>query len=377
MKDFIPFSRPDLSPLEYELVTKALDLNHLQGSGPFINQGESKLKELHGQNSDALLTSSCSDALEMTCHLIDLKPGDEVIVPSYTFSSTANAVIAGGGKIAFADISLKNFCMTATEAENVKSSRTRAIIAVNYAGCGEDLRDLREYSKRNNLVLIEDNAHGISGTNKDGNLGTFGSMSTLSFHATKNITSGEGGALIINDDRFKDDAYILRDKGTNRKQFMSGQADKYTWHGFGSSYGMSDLSAALLVAQLERLDEIQSSRSKVWLEYQSRLRDWAQINGFQIPKIEQQYTSHIFWMLAPNKLNRDGFLNHLRSHAVHGTFHYVPLHSSPMGKKIGSFECPNSEFLGETLVRLPLSSNLNSSEIDRVIEAVLAFQTFK
>jgi dTDP-4-amino-4,6-dideoxygalactose transaminase len=311
----------------------------------------------------------------MACHLLNLKNGDEVIVPSYTFSSTANAVIAAGGTPVFADVSMEGFTMGLSEIKMAISPRTKAIIAVNYAGNGDSLAELASFCQKNQLILIEDNAHGLGGKLENKTVGTFGDISTLSFHATKNLTCGEGGALIVNNSDLIEQAYLLRDKGTNRRQFMLGQADKYTWHSFGSSYGLNDVSAAILKGQLERITEIQTARSQMWQSLRTGLDNWADINNFILARIQNSYTSHIFWMLAPDLNTRNKIILHLKSNGVNATFHYVPLHSSPMGLNFRNTGCLNSEEIGARLLRLPLGSNYESDEVERIIQGVLTFSS--
>ena len=368
----IPFSRPNIGELEKKYALEAIRSNFLQNGGSFVIDVESVLSQLHS-GATAILTTSCSDALEMACHLLNLKNGDEVVVPSYTFSSTANAVIAAGGTPVFADISMEGFTMGLSEIKPALTPRTKAIIAVNYAGNGDSLPELASFCQKNKLILIEDNAHGLGGMLENKTIGTFGDISTLSFHATKNLTCGEGGALILNNSDLIEQAYLLRDKGTNRRQFMLGQADKYTWHNFGSSYGLNDVSAAILKGQLERITEIQSARLQMWQSLRINLENWAERNNFTLPKSQKSYTSHIFWMLAPDLNTRNRIILHLKKSRVNSTFHYVPLHSSPMGLNFRNTGCLNSEELGARLLRLPLGSNYESNELDRIIQGVLTF----
>ena len=310
----------------------------------------------------------------MSALLLDLKDGDEVIVPSFTFVSTVNAFVLRGAKPIFADIRPDTLNLDESKLDALISPKTRAIVVVHYAGVGCEMDAIMEIANRHNIPVIEDNAHGLFGTYKGKQLGTFGVMATQSFHETKNFTSGEGGALLINDEKYVEDAEILREKGTNRSRFFRGQVDKYTWVNIGSSYLPSDMLAAFLLAQLEEREQIQSSRQRIWETYYKELSTWAEENSVQMPfvpaRCEQTY--HMFYLLFPNLEKRQAAIAHLKERGIQAVFHYLPLHLSPMGKKFGGKEgdCPVTEQVSDQLLRLPFYTNMTDEDQKRVVEAL-------
>jgi dTDP-4-amino-4,6-dideoxygalactose transaminase len=314
----------------------------------------------------------------MTALLLDIQPGDEVIVPSFTFVSTINAFVLRGAKPVFADVHPDTLNMDESKLENLITPRTRAIVPVHYAGVGCEMDDIVSIAKKHNITIIEDNAHGLFGRYKGCNLGTFGSFATQSFHETKNFTCGEGGALIINDPSYVERAEIIREKGTNRSRFYRGQVDKYTWVDIGSSYLPSDILAAFLYAQLEAREEIQRKRRQIWEKYYERLEAWAEENGVQLPKVpaycDQAY--HMFYLLLPSLVSRQAMIDHLKSRGILSVFHYLPLHLSDMGRRFGGQEgdCPVTEDISDRLLRLPFFNDLSEEDQELVVGAILEFE---
>ncbi len=372
----IPFNKPTQVGKEAEYMQQALQKNHLAGDGPFTKKAHAWLEETVGVPK-VLLTTSCTHALEMSALLLDLKDGDEVIVPSFTFVSTINAFVLRNAKPVFADIRPDTLNLDESRLEALITPKTRAIVVVHYAGVGCEMDAIMDIANRHNLPVVEDNAHGLFGKYKGKQLGTFGVMATQSFHETKNFTSGEGGALLINDKKYIEDAEILREKGTNRSRFFRGQVDKYTWVNVGSSYLPSDMLAAFLVAQLEEREQIQSKRKQIWETYYKELEAWAEENQIQMPFVpshcEQAY--HMFYILLPNLENRQAAIAHLKKHGIQAVFHYLPLHLSPMGEKFGGREgdCPITEQVSDRLLRLPFYTNMTEEDQMQVIKALKEF----
>jgi dTDP-4-amino-4,6-dideoxygalactose transaminase len=321
-----------------------------------------------------LLTTSCTDALEMAALLLALQPGDEVIVPSFTFVSTVNAFVLRGVTPRFADIRPDTLNMDERLIEALITPRTRAIVPVHYAGVGCEMDAICALAARHGLAIVEDNAHGLFGKYRGRYLGTLGHLATQSFHETKNFTCGEGGALLVNDERYVERAEILREKGTNRSRFFRGEVDKYTWVDVGSSYLPSDLLAAFLFAQLEARESIQARRREIWECYLDGLAPWAAGQGVRLPVVpahcEQSY--HLFYLLMPTPAARQHLIDHLRSRGIMAVFHYVPLHLSPMGQRHGgrAGDCRVTEAVAERLVRLPFYNDLSEPDQARVIEAI-------
>ncbi|MCC7187972.1 MAG: dTDP-4-amino-4,6-dideoxygalactose transaminase [Anaerolineales bacterium] len=372
----IPFNRPTNVGNELEYIQQAVQSSHLAGDGNFTKKSHAILEEAMNVPK-ALLTTSCTHALEMSALLLDLKEGDEVIVPSFTFVSTINAFVLRGAKAVFADVRPDTLNLDESKLEALITPQTRAIVVVHYAGVGCEMDAIMEIANRYHIPVIEDNAHGLFGKYKGKDLGAFGVMATQSFHETKNLTSGEGGALLINDEKYFEDAEILREKGTNRSRFFRGQVDKYTWVNLGSSYLPSEILAAHLLAQLEKREEIQSARKKIWETYYKELSDWAEENHVQMPFVPAhcEQTYHMFYMLFPSLEARTAAIAHLKARGIQAVFHYLPLHLSPMGEKFGGKvgDCPVTEQISDQLLRLPFYTNMTDEEQKTVISALKEF----
>jgi dTDP-4-amino-4,6-dideoxygalactose transaminase len=327
----------------------------------------------------ALLTTSCTHALEMTALLLDLKPGDEVIIPAYTFVSTVNAFVLRGAVPVMIDIRPDTLNLNETHLEPLITSRTKAIVVVHYAGVACEMDKILEVASRHRVPVVEDNAHGFLGKYRGRYLGTFGSLATLSFHETKNFTCGEGGALLINDPKLIERAEIIREKGTNRSRFFRGEVDKYTWVDVGSSYLLSDILAAFLYAQLEVRELIQSRRKLIWEYYYEELHDWARTFGIRLPTVpaecEQSY--HLFYLVLRSLEERQAMIEHLNRRGVSSIFHYQPLHLSRMGQRFGgrAGDCPVTELVSDRLLRLPFHNELTEEEQATVVTAIRDFET--
>jgi dTDP-4-amino-4,6-dideoxygalactose transaminase len=372
----IPFNKPCLTGKELLFVAEAILKGHASGDGAFTRKCHSFLEAELGVPR-ALLTTSCTHALEMAALLLDLKPGDEVIVPSFTFVSTVNAFVLRGAIPVFADIRPDTLNIDEVQIERLISPRTKAVVVVHYAGISCEMEPILKIARQHGIAVVEDNAHGLFAKYKGQYLGTFGCLATQSFHETKNITCGEGGALLINDPSFIERAEILREKGTNRSRFYRGQVDKYTWVDVGSSYLPSDLLAAYLYAQLEAWQSIQSKRKRIWDRYAGALAVWAANGGAQLPvapsHCEQSY--HMFYLLLPSMASRQALIEHLKRKGILSVFHYLPLNTSEMGTKFGGYagQCPVSESVCDRLLRLPFYNDISEGEQDEVIEAVCSF----
>jgi dTDP-4-amino-4,6-dideoxygalactose transaminase len=372
----IPFNRADISDVDQSYILKSIQNGYISGNGSF-----GKLAEKYFEESllvrRSLLTTSCTHALEMCALLLNLKDGDEVIVPSFTFVSTASAFLMHGAKPVFVDVDEATLNIDARNIEAAITPKTCAVCVVHYAGIAVDLDAIQSLCDKHGIVLIEDNAHGLFSTYKQKRLGSFGSLATLSFHETKNITCGEGGAILINEDSFIERAEILREKGTDRSRFLRGQVDKYTWVDLGSSWVISDILAAILMSQLERSDEIQKKRRYAFDFYERELSSWATNQGFRRPVVPEycQHSSHMYFLRLHGIDQRDQFIDHLKNLGISAVFHYQPLHLSFVGKSLGgkAGQCPVSEEAGDCLVRLPLFSLLNESQLERVTSAVTSF----
>jgi dTDP-4-amino-4,6-dideoxygalactose transaminase len=373
----IPFNRPTVVGKELYYISQTIQNGYSAGDGEFTKKCRALIEEALGVPK-VLLTTSCTDALEMTAILLDIKPGDEVIVPSFTFVSTINAFVLRGAKPVFADIRPDTLNMDETKLESLITPNTRAIVPVHYAGVGCEMDTIGTIADTYDISIVEDNAHGLFGKYKGRYLGTFGSFATQSFHETKNFTCGEGGALIVNDPRFVERAEIIREKGTNRSRYFRGQVDKYTWVDIGSSYLPSDILAAFLYAQLEAREEIQKKRSNIWELYYQRLDAWAEEKNVQLPKVpahcDQAY--HMFYLLLPSLASRQALIDHLKSRGILSVFHYLPLHLSDMGRQFGGREgdCPVTEDVSDRLLRLPFYNDLSEEDQEKVVEATLEFE---
>lgn len=372
----VDFNRPAIVGRELEYIQQAIDNGHISGDGPFTKKCHAFLEKELGVPK-ALLTTSCTHALEMSAILLDLQPKDEVIIPDFTFVSTVNAFVLRGARPVFVDIRPDTLNLDESKLEAAITPKTKAIVPVHYAGIGCEMDSIIDIAKRHDLVVIEDNAHGLLGKYKGKFLGTFGSMAAQSFHETKNFTSGEGGALLVNDPILVERAEIVREKGTNRSRFFRGQVDKYTWVDIGSSYLPSDILAAFLFAQFEQCEKIQLHRKQIWQLYHTGLKDWASKHDVQIPYIpdhcEQSY--HMFYMLLPNLELRQKLISYLRERGVYSVFHYLPLHLSEMGRSFGGKvgDCPVTERVSDRLVRLPFHNALTNAEQEQVIDLLHEF----
>ena len=373
----IPFNRACFEGKELAYITEAIANGHISGDGPFTKKCHEFFERELGVPK-ALLTTSCTHALEMAAILLGIEPGDEVIVPSFTFVSTVNAFVLRGARPVFIDIRPDTLNMDESLLEGLITRRTKAIIPVHYAGVGCEMDEIMAVAQRYGVPVVEDNAHGLLGRYKGRYLGTFGCMATQSFHETKNFTCGEGGALLINDPGYVERAEIIREKGTNRSRFFRGQVDKYTWVDVGSSFLPSDILAAFLFAQFEAREAIQNSRKRIWYGYQERLADWAVRHGVGLPTVpehcEQPY--HMFYMLLPSLVDRQALIAHLKTRNITSVFHYLPLHLSEMGRKLGGegFHCPVTEDISDRLVRLPFYNNLSEDDQATVVAAVNDFR---
>ena len=369
----IPFNRADIGSRDLALLSKSISDGHISGNGPFTKQAESEISRVIGSHK-TLLTTSCTHALEMSALLLNLKTGDEVIVPAFTFVSTASAFMLYGAKPVFVDVQHDTLNINPESVEAAITERTRAICVVHYGGVACEMKKLSEIAKRHDLVLIEDNAHGLFAKYKHQYLGTFGSLATQSFHETKNITCGEGGALIVNDPKLAERAEILREKGTDRAKFLRGQVDKYTWVDVGSSWVISDLLAAILCGQLERADDIYVKRMRIWNRYNIELTNWAENNNVMTPVVPDgcDHTGHVFFLRLATANSRDQFIRHLRDHGILAVFHYQPLHLSTVGRSLGGREgqFPVTEKAGDCLVRLPLFNSLTDAEQSFIIDTI-------
>lgn len=373
---WIPFNRVELSERDFALIREGVSNAHAAGDGPLSHRAEAMLEAWHGIGR-SLLAPSCTHALELCARLLHLGVGDEVIVPSFTFTSTAGAFALQGAQPVFVDVRDDTLNIDVDSAKAAITPRTRAICIVHYAGVAASPDRFRDLCAEHGLYLIEDNAHGLLGSFRGQPLGTFGALSTMSFHETKNISCGEGGALHINADHFLERAEILRQKGTDRSKFFRGEIDKYSWVDVGSSWILSDLLAAVLVGQLERREEIQKRRLAIWNRYAIGLKPWAEAMEVRLPVIHAgvDHPAHLFHLRLPTASDRSRFIAHLKSAGVNAVFHYQALNTSKVGVQFGGFEgqCPIAEQAAETLVRLPLHLHLSDDDVERVISATTSF----
>ena len=373
----IPFNKPTIVGKELFYISQAIHNGYSAGDAGFTKKCHALLESILSVPK-VLLTTSCTHALEMSARLLDIQHSDEVIVPSFTFVSTANAFALCGANIRFIDIRPDTLNLDENQIEDLITPQTKAIVPVHYAGVGCELDRIMAVAKNYNLAIIEDNAHGLFGRYKGRYLGTFGTFGMQSFHETKNFICGEGGALIINDPKYVERAEIIREKGTNRSRFFRGEVDKYTWVDIGSSYLPSDLLAAFLFAQLEEREQIQRQRKAIWDTYASNLGDWASTNDVRLPFIPAhcEQTYHSFYMILPDLNSRTNLIDHLKSRGILSVFHYVPLHLSPMGEKFGYKEgdLPNTESISDRLLRLPFYNEMDEEDQTQVIEAIRMFR---
>jgi dTDP-4-amino-4,6-dideoxygalactose transaminase len=373
----IDFNNPVPVGKELEYISQAIQSGHISGDGPFTKKCHELLENGLGVPK-VLLTTSCTHALDMSAILLNIQPGDEVIIPDFTFVSTVNAFVLRGAKPVFIDIRGDTLNLDETKLEAAVTSHTKAVVPVHYAGVGCEMDIIMDIAKRHGLAVVEDNAHGLFGKYKGKYLGTFGALAAQSFHETKNFSCGEGGALLINDRELVERAEIIREKGTNRSRFFRGQIDKYTWVDIGSSFLPSDILAAYLYGQLEQREKIQSHRKNLWLTYETGLRAWANSHEVQLPVVpeecEQSY--HMFYMLMPKLDLRQKLITYLREMGIYSVFHYLPLHLSDMGRSFGGRDgdCPVTERVSDQLIRLPFHNVLTGSEQEQVMEAIMEFK---
>ena len=376
----IPFNVPPYVGTELKYVKQAVENHKICGDGPFTKKCHTWLEE-NLPCQKALLTTSGTTALEMAAILCDLQPGDEVILPSFTFSTTATAFVLVGAKLVFVDVRPDTMNIDENKIEAAITDKTRVIVPVHYAGVACEMDTIMDIAKRHNLKVVEDAAQGVMSSYKGKALGTIGDFGCFSFHETKNYSMGEGGALIINNEEYNDRAEIIREKGTNRSRFFRGQVDKYTWVDYGSSYLPSDMNAAYLWGQLEVADEINDNRLASWHTYYDAFKELEEKGLVKLPTIPEEcvHNAHMFYLKCRSLEERTEFISFLKENDIVPTFHYIPLHSSPAGMRFGRFdgedEVTTSE--SEKLVRLPMYYNMKDSDISKVIAAVMEFYSKK
>jgi dTDP-4-amino-4,6-dideoxygalactose transaminase len=372
----VPFNRFGKVGTEFAYIQQAIDALHISGDGRFTALCHGILEKTVGVRK-ALLTTSCTHALEMAALLLHIQPGDEVIIPSFTFVSTANAFVLRGARPVFCDIRPDTLNMDESRLESLITPRTRAIVPVHYGGVACEMDAICDIASRHGIAVVEDNAHGLFGSYKGRQLGSFGCLATLSFHETKNFSCGEGGALLINDAALIDRAEILREKGTNRKRFFRGEVDRYSWVDIGSSFLPSEILAAVLYAQLEARERIRAKRREIWNRYAAGLEDWAASHGVTMPSVPEHCDSshHVFHLLLPSPEDRARMIAHLKAAGILSVFHYLPLHLSEMGRKFGGADgdCPVCEDVSHRLLRLPFYNSFDAASQMRVIERLKTF----
>jgi len=372
----VPFNIATYSESDRANLISAVSGRHTAGNGPFTKSVEQILVKQMGIRA-ALLTTSCTHALEMAALLLHLEPGDEVIVPAFTFVTSASSFMLHGARPVFVDVRSDTLNLDPDQVAAAITPRTRAICVVHYGGVGAEMELLMSLAAKHGLMIVEDNAHGLFGKYNGQYLGTFGALATQSFHETKNITCGEGGALIINDKSLVERAEILREKGTDRSKFLRGQVDKYTWVDVGSSWVLSDILAAILLGQLERREEIYHKRLAIYDRYDNELASWAIENNVRTPFVPTgcEHTAHVFHLRFEKGDQRDRFIAHLADRGVNAVFHYQPLHLSAVGQQLGGKpgQFPVTEHAGDCLVRLPLFSMMTNDQQAQVINAVVSF----
>ena len=373
----IPFNRAFIGDLERTYVAEALSSGHLAGDGSFTRRCSELLEQLLGAPR-VLLTTSCTHALELAATLLDVGADDEVVVPSFAFVSTANAFLMRGGRPRFVDVRRDTLNLDESLVEAAITPRTKVIVLLHYGGVGCEIGPLLEIAGRHGVAVVEDNAHGLFATYDGRPLGSFGCLATQSFHETKNVTCGEGGALVINEPKYVARAEILREKGTDRTRFFRGEVDKYTWVDLGSNYVPAEMLAALLWGQLAARDRIQAARRRVWTAYADGLETWARDNDVGLPVVPTRCTQpyHLFFLMLPSAACRERLTAHLRRAGILSVFHYQPLHLSRVGRELGGRpgDCPVTEWASDRLLRLPLFAGLTEVEQARVIDEVLRFR---
>ncbi len=372
----IPFNSPYIIENELNYIKDAVERRAICGDGHYTKLCQ-KWLEYYLNVKKALLTNSCTAALEMSAILADIQQGDEVIMPSYTFVSTANAFVLRGAKPVFVDIKLDTLNIDENIIEKAITSKTKAIVVVHYAGIACEMDKIQAIAQKYNLLLIEDAAQALSAKYKGKLLGTFGDFATFSFHETKNVISGEGGALIINNEKFIERAEIIREKGTNRSQFFRGEIDKYTWVDIGSSFLPGEIIAAYLYSQLENIEKINKKRKKIWNIYHSLFKQYQEQSFIKRQFIPEycEHNAHMYYILFKNLRLKTKFITYLSENNIHSVFHYIPLHRSKAGKKYGKtpFEMPVTNNTSDTLLRMPMFYDLTDEEMDYISEIVDSF----
>ncbi len=372
----IPFNRPAIVGSELEYMQEAIAAGHISGDGAFTARCQALLQQELGVQS-VLLTTSCTHALELAALLLNIEPGDEVIIPAFTFVATVNAFVLRGARPVFIDIREDTLNLDEGQLEQLITERTKAIVVMHYAGVACEMDAIMQIAQRHGIPVVEDNAHGLFARYRGRYLGTFGTFATQSFHETKNFSCGEGGALIINDPAHVERAEIVRQKGTDRSRLLRGQVDKYTWVDVGSSYSPSDLLAAFLYAQLKKLQVISEARRRIWERYQAELATWAAANDIRQPFVPEhcEQPFHIYYLVLASEAARDRLIEHLKTRGILGVFHYLPLHLSAMGVHYGGKvgDCPVTETVSGRLLRLPFYYDLSDADQERVISAIRDF----
>jgi dTDP-4-amino-4,6-dideoxygalactose transaminase len=374
-EDLIPFNRPAIEGNEIEYIRSAVEHGHTSASGPFSQLAMEELKEATG-GADVLLTTSCTAALEMAAILLDIGPGDTVVAPSFGFVTTALAFVRQGAKILFCDIEPDTLSLDANRLAEIMDDTVKAVVPIHYSGIGGQIDEMCDVIDRwPGADLVEDNAHGLFGSYRDQPLGSFGRFSTLSFHETKNFICGEGGALIVNDEADIDRAHVIYDKGTNRRAFLHGQVDKYSWQDMGSSFGLADVLAAYLYGQLEEKKSILTKRASIFDHYFDALSPFVDTHGIRLPVVPDhcRQAYHMFFVVMPDTETRNRVLKSMNDDGIYATFHYVPLHSAPGGIRVAARElaCPVTDDISSRLLRLPFFTNLGPRDLDRVIESFI------
>ena len=373
----ILFNKSSQQGKELHYIQQSIFNGQVAGDQTYSKKCQSLLEDTLAVQK-ALITTSCTHALEMAAILLNIQPNDEIIIPAFTFVSTANAFVLHGARPIFCDIRPDTLNLDESKLESLITKQTRAIVVVHYAGVGCEMNKILEIANRHRIAVVEDNAHGLFGKYRGRWLGTLGCLETQSFHETKNITCGEGGALLINAKKFIERAEIIREKGTNRTRFFRGQVDKYSWVDVGSSYVMSDILAAFLYGQLEKWQEIQKKRKNIWKRYNEELLDWADQNGVGLPVVPEQCDQayHMYFLLMPSGECRAKFIAQLKDRGVMAVFHYLPLNCSTFALRMAEkgwqkFQCPVTEDVSERIVRLPFYTAMSSREQTRVVEEVV------